>query len=64
MEELNSLANELAKVIAKERASLEQCKDFLSMLASLQVDVTVYFVLEKKFLLNPLMTNFPLSHFY
>ncbi|GFY94998.1 SNOWY COTYLEDON protein [Actinidia rufa] len=37
VEELNSLVAELAKVIAKERALLEQCKDFLSMLASLQV---------------------------
>ncbi|PSS26137.1 QWRF motif-containing protein [Actinidia chinensis var. chinensis] len=37
VEELNSLVNELAKVIAKERALLEQCKDFLSMLAALQV---------------------------
>ncbi|GFY90048.1 QWRF motif protein [Actinidia rufa] len=45
VEELNSLVNELAKVIAKERALLEQCKDFLSMLAALQVDVTVYIVL-------------------
>ncbi|XAR52912.1 hypothetical protein NMG60_11021245 [Bertholletia excelsa] len=37
VEEVNSLVAELAKVIAKERALLEQCKDFLSMLAALQV---------------------------
>ncbi|XP_057501802.1 QWRF motif-containing protein 2-like isoform X2 [Actinidia eriantha] len=37
VEELNSLVAELAKVITKERALLERCKDFLSMLASLQV---------------------------
>ncbi|KAJ8572422.1 hypothetical protein K7X08_008933 [Anisodus acutangulus] len=38
VEELNSLASELAKVTAKEQASLEQCKDFLSMIATMQVN--------------------------
>lgn len=37
VEELNSLVSELAKVAAKEQASLEQCKDFLSMIATMQV---------------------------
>ncbi|XP_052170721.1 QWRF motif-containing protein 2-like isoform X2 [Diospyros lotus] len=37
VEEVNFLVAELAKVIAKERALLEQCKDFLSALAALQV---------------------------
>lgn len=37
VEELNSLVSELAKVTAKEQASLEQCKDFLSMIATMQV---------------------------
>ncbi|KAF5937069.1 hypothetical protein HYC85_024575 [Camellia sinensis] len=36
-EDMNSLVSELSKVIAKERALLEQCKDFLSVLAALQV---------------------------
>ncbi|CAN4107788.1 unnamed protein product [Withania somnifera] len=37
VEELNSLVSELAKVTVKEQASLEQCKDFLSMIATMQV---------------------------
>lgn len=37
VEELNSLVSELAKVTAKEQASLGQCKDFLSMIATMQV---------------------------
>lgn len=37
VEELNSLASELSKVTAKEQASLEQCKDFLTMIATMQV---------------------------
>ncbi|CAK9166815.1 unnamed protein product [Ilex paraguariensis] len=37
VEDVNSLATELAKVTAKERALLEQCKDFLSMLTAAQV---------------------------
>ncbi|XP_060168105.1 QWRF motif-containing protein 2 [Lycium barbarum] len=37
VEELNSLVSELAKVTAKEQTSLEQCKDFLSMIATMQV---------------------------
>ncbi|KAG5625253.1 hypothetical protein H5410_010471, partial [Solanum commersonii] len=37
VEELNSLVSELAKVTAKEQASLEQCKDFLTMIATMQV---------------------------
>lgn len=37
VEEVNSLVAELVKVISKERALLEQCKDFLSMLAAMQV---------------------------
>ncbi|KAA8545783.1 hypothetical protein F0562_020766 [Nyssa sinensis] len=37
VEEVNSLVAELAKVTTKERVALEQCKDFLSMLAAMQV---------------------------
>ncbi|KAG5548236.1 hypothetical protein RHGRI_013814 [Rhododendron griersonianum] len=37
VEEVNSFVAELVKVISKERALLEQCKDFLSMLAAMQV---------------------------
>lgn len=37
MEEMNSLVAELMKVTAKERVLLEQCKDFLSTLAAVQV---------------------------
>lgn len=44
MEELNSLVSELAKVTAKEQASLEQCKDFLSMIATMQVMQALSFV--------------------
>ncbi|CAL5377481.1 unnamed protein product [Camellia sinensis] len=35
-EDVNSLVSELAKVIANEQVLLEQCKDFLSMLAAMQ----------------------------
>ncbi|XVF67456.1 hypothetical protein PTKIN_Ptkin10aG0123200 [Pterospermum kingtungense] len=38
VEEMNSLVNELMSVTAKERVLLEQCKDFLSMLAAIQVN--------------------------
>ncbi|KAL2460319.1 QWRF motif-containing protein 2 [Abeliophyllum distichum] len=37
VEEVNSLVTELAKVTAKERALLEQCTDFISMTAAMQV---------------------------
>ncbi|XP_011092515.1 QWRF motif-containing protein 2 [Sesamum indicum] len=37
VEELNSLVTELAKMAAKERASLEQCTEFISLLAAIQV---------------------------
>ncbi|XP_074330003.1 QWRF motif-containing protein 2-like [Apium graveolens] len=37
VEEVNSLVAELVQVCGKERALLEQCKDFLSMLAAMQV---------------------------
>ncbi|KAL1801965.1 hypothetical protein ACET3Z_030612 [Daucus carota] len=37
VEELNFLVAELAQVRGKERALLEQCKDFLSVLAAMQV---------------------------
>ncbi|KAL0454301.1 UNVERIFIED_CONTAM: QWRF motif-containing protein 2 [Sesamum latifolium] len=37
VEELNTLVTELAKTAAKERASLEQCTDFISLLAAIQV---------------------------
>ncbi|CAL5379073.1 unnamed protein product [Camellia sinensis] len=36
-EDVKSLVSELAKVIANEQVLLEQCKDFLSMLAAMQV---------------------------
>ncbi|KAL3651727.1 hypothetical protein CASFOL_004729 [Castilleja foliolosa] len=36
IEEVNLLVTELAKVTAKERALLEQCMDFISLLASMQ----------------------------
>lgn len=41
VEEVNSLVAELAKVTAKERALLQQCKDFLSMLAAKQVSMAI-----------------------
>lgn len=37
VEELHSLVAELAQVCEKERSLLEQCKDFLSVLAAMQV---------------------------
>lgn len=37
VEEMNSLVVELVKVTGKERILLEQCKDFLSTLAAMQV---------------------------
>ncbi|XP_057494797.1 QWRF motif-containing protein 2-like isoform X1 [Actinidia eriantha] len=37
VEDVNSLVAELAKVIVNERALLQQCKDFMSMLAAMQV---------------------------
>ncbi|KAL2477327.1 QWRF motif-containing protein 2 [Forsythia ovata] len=37
VEEVNSLVSELAKVTAKERALLEQCTDFISTTAAMQV---------------------------
>lgn len=37
VEEMNSLVVEIADVTAKERALLEQCRDFLSTLAAMQV---------------------------
>lgn len=41
---MNSLVAELVKVISKERALLEQCKDFLSMLAAMQVHLATRFI--------------------
>lgn len=35
---MNSLVEELVNVTAKEKASLGQCKNFLSMLAAMQVN--------------------------
>ncbi|KAG8364207.1 hypothetical protein BUALT_Bualt19G0104300 [Buddleja alternifolia] len=37
IEEVNTLVTELAKVTTKEQALLEQCTDFVSMLAAMQV---------------------------
>lgn len=37
VQNVNSLATELAKVMGKERALLEQCTDFNSLLADMQV---------------------------
>ncbi|CAK9157666.1 unnamed protein product [Ilex paraguariensis] len=37
VEEVNSLVTELAKVTTTEQTLLEQCKDFLSMLAAMQI---------------------------
>ncbi|XVE66727.1 hypothetical protein DITRI_Ditri08aG0102900 [Diplodiscus trichospermus] len=37
VQEMNSLMDELVSVTAKERVLLERCKDFLSMLAAIQV---------------------------
>lgn len=37
VDEVNSLVIELAKMNAKERALVEQCKDFLGMIAAMQV---------------------------
>lgn len=36
---MNSLVIELAKMNAKERALVEQCKDFLGMIAAMQVKI-------------------------
>ena len=47
MEELNFLVAELAQVRGKERALLEQCKDFLSVLAAMQVRVVFCFTAQK-----------------
>lgn len=41
MEETNSLVTELVKVTAKERILLEQCKDFLSTLGAMQVNLAL-----------------------
>ncbi|RVW72403.1 QWRF motif-containing protein 2 [Vitis vinifera] len=38
VEEMNSLVVEIADVTAKERALLEQCRDFLSTLAAMQLE--------------------------
>lgn len=40
IEEANALVTELAQVTAKERALLEQCTDFISLLAAMQVQDT------------------------
>ncbi|XP_022859768.1 protein SNOWY COTYLEDON 3 [Olea europaea var. sylvestris] len=40
VEEADSLVTELAKVTAKERALLEQCMDFITMIAAIQVKET------------------------
>ena len=39
---MNSLVVELVKVTGKERILLEQCKDFLSTLAAMQVSEAVW----------------------
>lgn len=39
---MNSLVAELVKVTGKERILLEQCKDFLSTLAAMQVSEAVW----------------------
>ena len=44
VDEVNSLVIELAKVTAKERALLEQCKDFLAVLAAMQVNTSHLFL--------------------
>ncbi|XP_022854502.1 QWRF motif-containing protein 2-like isoform X1 [Olea europaea var. sylvestris] len=40
VEDVNSLVTELAKIMAKESALLEQCTDFISMIAAMQVKET------------------------
>lgn len=45
VEDMNSLATELVKVTAKEHVLLEQSKDFLSALASMQVSLTFLLLL-------------------
>lgn len=37
VEEVSSLVSELAKVTKKERALLEQCKDYISLLEAMKV---------------------------
>lgn len=37
VEEVNTLVTEVANVSGKERALLEQCTDFISLLADMQV---------------------------
>ena len=46
---MNSLVDELMSVTAKERVLLEQCKDFLSMLAAIQVNKAIYFTFQATF---------------
>ena len=41
---MNSLVDEIVSVTAKERVLLEQCKDFLSTLAAIQVNKLFYFI--------------------
>ncbi|CAA2966452.1 Hypothetical predicted protein [Olea europaea subsp. europaea] len=43
VEEADSLVTELAKVTAKERALLEQCMDFITMIAAIQVNTNFAF---------------------
>lgn len=43
VEEADSLVTELAKVTAKERALLEQCMDFIAMIAAIQVNTNFAF---------------------
>ena len=41
VEEINSLVAEIVNVTGKEKFLLQQCKDFLSTLAAMQVDEIV-----------------------
>lgn len=52
VEEMNSLVTELVKVTANEQVLLEQCKDFLSTLAAMQVNLALIFFLIIQLLLS------------
>lgn len=65
---MNSLVAELVKVNGKERILLEQCKDFLSTLAAMQVSGAVWKnsseTIFKTLSLLPIFIHFHPNHFY
>lgn len=57
VEETNSVVAELVKVTAKERILLQQCEDFLSTLAAMQVSCSYPVLIIEK--VNCLRVGFP-----